>query len=66
MPLHPVQIGIFRKMPGEEKLKIMGKLYRDAFELKKAALKNQYPDWPEEKILQAVRDLFTYGAIRNI
>ena len=66
MTMHPIQIEIFKKMSAEKKFELAARLYHGAKEIKKAALKEKYPDWSAKKVDQAVRDIFIYGTIRNI
>ncbi len=59
--MHPEQKRIFQAMTPEQKLRVAMNLYHSARKLKAAALKEQYPDWSEEKIEQKVREIFLYA-----
>jgi len=52
---------ILRAMSPAQKLRAAERLYYSARQLKAAALRAQYPDWTEEAILQAVRQIFLYA-----
>jgi len=54
-----IQKEIFRKMTGEQKLKLSMRLYFSARRLKAAGLRRQHPDWTEEQIQQGVTEIFT-------
>lgn len=56
-----LQNDIYRNMSGEDKLMLSCSLYWSARSLKEAALRVQYPDWSEERILQEVRKIFLYA-----
>ena len=47
-------------MSGEEKLRAAFRLYWSARKLKEAALRDQYPDWTEERIRQRVKEIFLH------
>lgn len=48
----------FKGMTGAEKLKLAERLYWDARALKKAYLRQQHPDWSEEKLEAEVKFIF--------
>ncbi len=52
---------ILRAMTPEQKLRAMQALYDTARQLKAAGLRSQHPDWTEEQIACAVREVFLYG-----
>ena len=54
-----IQKEIFRKMTGEQKLKLSMRLYWSARRLKAAGLRRQHPDWTEEQVQQGVTEIFT-------
>jgi hypothetical protein len=56
-----IQREIIRKMTPTQKLAIAGELYKTAWEIKRAALRQQHPDWSEEQVLTRVRRIFTTG-----
>lgn len=51
---------ILRAMTLEQKLRTATRLYWSARRLKAAALRAQHPDWTEEEIERAVREIFLY------
>ncbi len=53
-----IQKEIFRKMTGEQKLKLSMRLYWSARRLKAAGLRRQHPDWTEEQVQQGVTEIF--------
>ncbi len=55
------EIQIFRKMPAAKKLKIANDMYFTAYNLKFAALKQQYPDWNDLKIKKEITRIFSYA-----
>ncbi|MDM8549924.1 hypothetical protein QUF72_07600 [Desulfobacterales bacterium HSG2] len=59
--MHPEQKKIFQSMTPEQKLQAALNLYHSARNLKAAALRQQHPDWSEEKIEQKVREIFLYA-----
>jgi hypothetical protein len=48
-------------MSPAQKLRAAERLYYSARELKAAALRAEHPDWTEEAIRQAVREIFLYS-----
>jgi hypothetical protein len=52
---------ILQAMSPAQKLRAAERLYHSARQLKTAALRAQHPDWTEEAILQAVRQIFLYA-----
>ena len=56
-----IQSEIIRKMTPAQKFAIAGELYKTAWEVKRAALRQQHPDWSEEQVLTRVRRIFTTG-----
>jgi len=61
MPLHPEQIKIFKSLSPDAKLKIAEKLYTSAKTLKISVIRQQHPQWSEEKIAEKVREIFLYA-----
>jgi hypothetical protein len=57
----PEQIKILQAMTPEQKLKTLGSLYWSARKLKAAWLREQHPEWSEERVQQEVRDIFMYA-----
>ena len=56
-----IQREIIRKMTPAQKFAIARRLYDTAWEIKRAALGRQHPDWTEEQVLARVRRIFTTG-----
>ena len=56
-----VQLKILRAMTPEQKLEAAMQLYWSARHLKAAALRAQHPEWTEEAIQRAVREIFLYA-----
>ena len=52
---------VLRAMSPTQKLRAAERLYYSARQLKKAALRAQHPDWTDEAIRQAVRNIFLYA-----
>jgi len=48
-------------MPPEQKLRLALRLYYSARLLKAAGLRDQNPDWTEEKIQDKLRETFLYA-----
>ncbi|HTO86138.1 MAG TPA: hypothetical protein VMR54_01240 [Thermoanaerobaculia bacterium] len=52
---------IIRAMSPARKLEAAERLYRSARQLKAAALRARHPDWTEEEIRRAVREVFLHS-----
>jgi hypothetical protein len=52
---------IVQAMSPAQKLRAAERLYYSARQLKAAALRGQHPDWTDEAIRQAVRQIFLYA-----
>jgi hypothetical protein len=57
----PKQIEILRAMPGERRLRLAEELYWSARKLKRAGLRAQHPDWPDERLNGEVRQIFLHA-----
>jgi len=57
----PEQIEILRAIPGERRLRLAERLYWSARAMKKAGLRAQHPDWPEERVDAEVRRIFLHA-----
>ena len=57
-----IQDEILRKMSPEKKLQMAGGMYDLAKKLKNAYLAQQHPDWTEEQVDKAVREIFANGS----
>ena len=56
-----IQDEILRKMTPARKLELAMDLYWSARELKAAGLRSQHPDWSEEQVQAAVKEIFMYA-----
>ena len=56
-----LQQRIIRAMTPERKLRIADELYQTAWALKTAGIRMRHPDWSEEQVRRAVRDVFLHG-----
>ena len=56
-----IQREIIRKMTPAQKFAIARELYDTAWEIKKSALRAQYPEWTDEQVLARVKRTFTTG-----
>jgi hypothetical protein len=52
---------ILQAMSPAQKLRAAERLYYSARQLKEAALRAEHPDWTDEAIRQAVRQIFLYA-----
>jgi len=52
---------VLQSMTPAQKLRAAERLYWSARQLKAAALRAEHPDWTEEAIQQAVRQIFLCG-----
>jgi len=52
---------VLQAMSPTQKLRAAERLYYSARQLKKAALRAQHPDWTDEAIRQAVRNIVLYA-----
>jgi hypothetical protein len=52
---------ILQAVSPTQKLRAAERLYYSARQLKAAALRAEHPDWTEEAIRKAVREIFLYG-----
>ncbi len=56
-----VQLEIYRRMSPGQKVKIAMELYDFAWKLKAQALRDQHPDWTEDQVQAATREIFLYA-----
>lgn len=56
--INPIEKRRFRNMTAEQKLDLSIQLYYNARELKKAALKQFYPDWDSARIEKKTKEIF--------
>jgi hypothetical protein len=59
--MHPEQKKIYQSMTPVQKLEVAFKLYETAKAIKAAAIKDQHPDWSDEKIKKKVDEIFLYA-----
>jgi hypothetical protein len=59
--MSPEEQKILQAMSPAQKLRAAERLYHSARQLKAAALRAQHPDWTEDAIRQAVRQIFLYA-----
>jgi hypothetical protein len=59
--MSPERIAELRAMTGAQKLRMAEQLYWSARKAKAEELRNQHPDWPEERVNDAVREFFTHA-----
>jgi len=59
--MHPVQKSSFQSMTPEQKLRVVLNLYYSARKLKLSGLREQHPDWSEDKLRDKVREIFLYA-----
>jgi hypothetical protein len=52
------QLAIFRRMTPEQRWRAASRLYWTARRHKGAFLRNQHPDWPEQRVEDEVRRIF--------
>jgi hypothetical protein len=52
---------VLQAMTPAQKLRAAERLYYSARQLKAAALRAEHPDWSEEAIHRAVREIFLYA-----
>ena len=57
----PEQIAVFRAMPGVRRLRLAEQLYWSARKMKAAFLRSQHPDWPEPRVNDEVRRIFSHA-----
>jgi hypothetical protein len=55
------QLAAWRAMSGERRLQVAEKLYWSARKLKAAGVRQQHPDWPEERVAAEVRRIFLHA-----
>ena len=57
----PEQIAALRAMSGERRLRLAEQLYWLARKVKAAGLRNQHPDWTEDRINSEVTRIFLHA-----
>jgi len=56
--IQEIETAIFRRMTPEQKLAVMHALWCQAWDLKAAGIRLQYPEWTESQVADRVRELF--------
>lgn len=59
----PEQIAALRAMGGVRRLKLAEQLYWSARRIKMAGLRHQHPDWPEQRLTDELRRVFSHSEI---
>jgi hypothetical protein len=57
----PEQVAAFRAMTGSRRLLLAERLYWSARKMKTAGLRSQHPEWPEKRLNDEVRRLFSHA-----
>ena len=55
---HPMQIEIYRRMTGQQRLTLAERMFWEAREIKAAGVRHHHPDWPEEQVTAEVNRIF--------
>jgi hypothetical protein len=59
--LSPEQLAVFRRMTPEQRWRAAHRLYWTMRRHKAAFLRSQHPDWPEKKVEDEVRRIFSHA-----
>ena len=59
--ISPEQITALRAMTGARRLRLAERLYWSARKMKAAGLRQQHPDWPEQRLNEEVRQIFSHA-----
>ena len=57
----PEQFAVLRAMTGARRLYLAEQLYWSARKMKAAGLRSQHPDWPELRLNDEVRRIFSHA-----
>ena len=57
----PEQVAALRALTGVRRLRLAEQLYWSARRLKRAGLHSQHPDWPEDRLENEVRRIFSHA-----
>lgn len=55
----PEQFAALRAMSGRRRLHLAEQLYGSARKMKTAGLRSQHPDWPESRLADEIRQIFS-------
>ena len=56
--IEEIETAILRRMTPAQKLAVMHTLWRQAWNLKAAGVRMQYPEWTGEQVAARVREIF--------
>jgi hypothetical protein len=62
-PPEDPQVEILRRLTPEQKLRAAERLYWSVWELKAAWFRQEHPEWREEQVKKAVRDVFAWSEL---
>jgi hypothetical protein len=57
----PEQIAALRAMNGSRRLRLAEQLYWSARKMKTSGLRSQHPDWPESRLADEARRIFSHA-----
>ena len=57
----PEQFAALRAMTGERRLRLAEQLYWSARKMKLAGLRSQHPNWPDKRLNDEVRRIFSHA-----
>lgn len=57
----PEQVAALRAMTGASRLRLAERLYWSARKIKTAGVRSHHPDWPESRVTDEVRRLFSHA-----
>jgi hypothetical protein len=57
----PEQYAVLRSMTGARRLRLAERLYWSARKMKTSGLRRQHPDWPEPRVNDEVRRIFSHA-----
>jgi hypothetical protein len=57
----PEQTTALRAVTGAQRLRLAERLYWSARKMKAAGLRHQHPDWPDQRLNDEVRRIFTHA-----
>jgi hypothetical protein len=57
----PEQAAALRAMTGQQRLRLAERLYWSARRMKRAGLRSQHPDWPEQRLNDEVFLIFRHA-----
>ena len=62
----PEQIAAFKAMTGEQRLRVAQSLFWSMRRLKAAGVRDQHPDWPEERVQEEVSRIILQASNESI